>query len=274
MMFLKDLLVKVSGNQFAQILLERTVNTAQYLMGIGSGTAVLSSGEHTVFRILKKGYRPPYCVFDIGSNKGQFLQLTLDNIGTDRFSVHCFEPGHESFKSLARFLKGDERVRLNNVGIGKKRGEATLYFDEPGSGLASLTRRRLDHFGINLDKSETAQITTVDSYCTENAINHVHLMKIDVEGHELDVLAGAQGMLTNRAIDIVTFEFGGCNIDTRTFFQDFWYFLEPMDMDIFRITPSGYLHAIRSYKEIYEQFRTANFIAASRFGNHSYSLYP
>ncbi len=153
------------------------------------------------------------------------------------------------------------RISLNNIGIGKECGEAILHFDSAGSGLASLTKRRLDHFGVDFSKTEKVEISTIDNYCSKNAINHIHLLKLDIEGHELDALAGAKTMLNNKSIDIVTFEFGGCNIDTRTFFQDFWYFFTGLNMTIFRITPSGYLHPIDSYEEIHEQFRTMNFIA-------------
>jgi len=107
------------------------------------------------------------------------------------------------------------------------------------------------------------EINTIDNYCSENAINHIHLLKIDIEGHELDALAGAKRMFATKSIDIVTFEFGGCNIDTRTFFRIFWYFFSEVNLKIFRITPSGYLYPIESYKEIYEQFRTTNFITIS-----------
>lgn len=63
---------------------------------------------------------------------------------------------------------------------------------------------------------------TVDDYCRESHVEHIHLLKIDVEGHELDVLHGATEMFQRKAIDVVTFEFGGCNIDTHTFFQNFF----------------------------------------------------
>jgi FkbM family methyltransferase len=268
MPLLKNALLKASGNRFVQSLLERNVHVSQFLMGIGPGGAVSASGEQAIFQILRKSIKPPYCLFDVGSNKGQFLRLILASFGTDDFSVHCFEPGHEAFRFLAESLKGDKRIKLNNIGISKEKGTTVLYFDRAGSALASLTKRRLDHFGINFDKSEKIEISTIDNYCAENAIAHIHLLKIDVEGHELDVLAGARKMLDGRSIDLITFEFGGCNIDTRTFFQDYWYFFAQSNMTIFRITPSGYFYPIESYKEIHEQFRTANFIAALRSGTH------
>jgi FkbM family methyltransferase len=264
MSLVKNLLIKASGNAVVQKLLEKNVEVAQYLMGIGAGSGVHSSGERAVFELLKRRQRPPYCIFDVGANKGQFLDLLLEQLGKDDFRVHCFEPGAETFRALAASHQGDARVTLNHVALGKARGEATLHYDEAGSGLASLTKRKLDHFGLDFGKSETIRIDTIDAYCAAHAIERIHLLKIDIEGHELDALAGAERMLAARAIDVVTFEFGGCNIDTRTFFQDFWYFFRDAGFSLFRITPSGYLRPIESYREIHEQFRTINFVAVQK----------
>jgi FkbM family methyltransferase len=261
MLILKTALIKVSGNQFVQKLLEKNVQVSQVLMGIGSAADVACSGEHGLVHLVQRLLEPPYCIFDVGSNKGQFLDLVLDKIALDNLVIHCFEPGREAFKALRDFSKDDKRIKLNNYGLAKEKGRAILHFNHAGSGLASITQRRLNHFGIDFENSENIKISTIDDYCSENAITHIHLLKIDIEGHELDALAGAKQMFNTKSIDIVTFEFGGCNIDTRTFFQDFWYFFTEKHMKIFRITGSGYIYPIESYKEIYEQFRTTNFVA-------------
>ncbi|HOC61467.1 MAG TPA: FkbM family methyltransferase [Smithellaceae bacterium] len=263
MSMLKKVFLRISGNRAVQGAIEKKIQSLQELLGIGSGDGVLSSGEQAVFDILRHKFNPPYCIFDIGANQGQFLRLLLEHIAVDDFAVHCFEPGRETFKMLVASLKDDKRIQLNNTGLGKEQGEAVLHFDSAGSGLASLTKRNLDHFGIDFNQSEKVKIDTIDHYCSENSIKHIHLLKIDVEGHELDVLAGAGRMFDEKAIDVVTFEFGGCNIDTRTFFRDFWHFFCKINMKIMRITPSGYFYPIESYREIYEQFRTTNFIAVS-----------
>jgi len=123
MSILKNTLIKASGNRLIQSLLEKIVLASQYLMGIGSGGGVLSSGEQAIFHVLKQKKQPPYCIFDVGSNKGQFLHLILENLATDEFKIHCFEPGHETFKILIESSKEDKRIKLNNIGLAACRSE-------------------------------------------------------------------------------------------------------------------------------------------------------
>ena len=88
-----------------------------------------------------------------------------------------------------------------------------------------------------------------------------NILKMDVEGHELDVLIGAKQSLNS--IEIIQFEFGGCNIDTRTFLQDFWYFLQDRNFELFRVTPRG-VRLINNYQESDEIFSTTNYIAVRK----------
>lgn len=260
-------LVFVSGYAMIQRLLEKCAHICNYLMGIGSGGAVSSSGERVIFDLLKKSVHNHYCIFDVGANKGQFLELALLNLAGKDFYIHSFEPGANAFSELEKTHSKNARVTLNHVGLGADCGDAVLHYDVSGSGLASLSKRRLNHFGIDFGMQEIVQIRSIDNYCEEHQISKIDLLKIDVEGHELDVLAGARNLLDRGCVEIVTFEFGGCNIDTRTFFQDFWYYFHEKNFEIFRITPSGYLSKISTYKETLEQFITTNFIAVKKHEN-------
>lgn len=148
--------------------------------------------------------------------------------------------------------------------MGKVNEERILYYNKKGSGLASLTKRDLTFRNIPFEDSEKVEILTLDTYCQQKSIEHISLLKIDVEGHELDVFAGAKEMFAKGAIDIVTFEFGGCNIDTRTFFKDFWLFFEKENMALYRFLPSKKLLKLDNYKESYEQFTTTNYLAIQK----------
>ena len=86
----------------------------------------------------------------------------------------------------------------------------------------------------------------------------IDYVKIDVEGNELNVLKGFGDHIYN--VKLFQFEFGGTNIDTKTYFQDFWYFFIERQFKIYRITPRG-LMLIKEYKEDEELFKFTNFIA-------------
>jgi FkbM family methyltransferase len=249
------------GNKFSQEMLQRVVTYANYFMGIGAGANTASSGEVVILRRLKCTRNTPIVIFDVGANKGQFLKLALENSDHLETQIHCFEPSQFAFSILTKQAFAYKNVILNNFGLGAKAAQTELYYDNLGSGLASLTQRRLDHFGIDHNKHETVSIETIDDYCIANGIKKIDLLKIDIEGHELDALRGATKMFQSRSIFAVTFEFGGCNIDTRTFMQDYWYFFKELGMTLSRITSSGYLHRIENYSEALEQMITTNYIA-------------
>jgi len=263
----------ISANRYFQKILEKNVEYSYYLMGIGTGSAPDTSGEFTVLKMLKQGYvidHNPLCIFDVGANKGQFAELIINQIGDIPFRSHCFEPGKLTFDILHKMIGDHRNFTLNNCALGRQGGKTDLFYDEPGSGLASLSKRRLKHYDIEFSHSEKVKVDTLDNYCKNNDIQTIDLLKLDVEGHELDVLYGGINKIRDNRVKIISFEFGGCNVDTRIFFQDFFYFFnENGNYDIFRITPSGYLSQICNYSERYEQFSISVFIAISRKGEEN-----
>lgn len=260
------LAVPLSGNFVVQSVIQKIVFSQflHYLIGIGAGSSAIASGEKVLFKLLKQNFvkTQPLCIFDVGANHGLFVKMIQQNLPNIPLQIHAFEPGYHSYKILCDDARECENVILNNIALGKNRGESTLYYDTEGSWLASLSKRRLDHFGIDFNYSETIKIDTLDNYCFNANIQQIDLLKLDVEGHEIDVLQGAVKMLESQKIKMLSFEFGSCNLDSRTYFQDIFYFLKEHKMsNIFRITPSGYLSPIKEYRESYEQFLTTNFIA-------------
>ncbi len=255
-----------TGNGLCQSLLEYNVKFSHYLMGVGAGTRVATSGEMSLVRHVNSypASEGKLCVFDVGANVGQFASLMRSHCDMSRMTLHSFEPSSDAYEKLSAAHRNCSSIRLNKFALGSAPGTATLYSDRPGSGLSSLTKRDLDHVGKTMNLTQTVEIQTVDDYCRANGIERIHLLKIDVEGHEHEVLKGAEGMFAADRIDAVTYEFGGCNVDTRTYFRDFYQFFNQRDMQVFRITPRGYLRAIKKYREAHEQFLTTNYMAVKR----------
>jgi hypothetical protein len=59
---------------------------------------------------------------------------------------------------------------------------------------------------------------------------------------------------------MVQFEFGGCNLDSRTSLQEYYYFMTQNGFRLCVVTKYG-LERIEPYCEIYKQYRTTNFVA-------------
>ena len=226
---------------------------SQNYQGKGNGWSVYSINNEVdnCLSLLKIN---PKIFIDIGANKGEYTNNLLKRI--PNLECHIFDPSKNNFDNLkSRFTQ--KNVFINRIGLSDYNKKAKLYSDYSGSGIASLTKRRLNHFNLEMDFEEVIELKRFDNYW-EDKSSIFDYIKIDVEGHELDVLKGF-GDLIHR-VRLIQFEFGGCNIDTRTFFQDFWYFFKEKEFLIFRVTPRGPL-LIKNYSERNEFFLTTNYIA-------------
>ena len=70
----------IFGNNIGQNILFKISEIIQYLQGYGSGDLTEYSGEGAVVSRIDKSKRKKLVIFDIGSNIGQFIELTKKNI--------------------------------------------------------------------------------------------------------------------------------------------------------------------------------------------------
>jgi FkbM family methyltransferase len=200
----------------------------------------------------------PKVIFDIGGNKGLYSKELVKIFPESE--IHIFEPNSSNFLLLKDIFKNNNKVYINNNAISNDEGEITLYSDFDGSGLASLTKRRLEHFNNNMTISEKVYSKRLANYINQNNIRLIDLIKLDIEGHELDALNSLNEHI--KICKIIQFEFGGANIDTKTYFQDFFYFFKEHNFSLYRITPFT-LKKVNSYRETMEKFITTNYIAVN-----------
>ena len=258
--FFKKLLNPFLGNVRYQKLFEYLHQLSLYGMHIGRGGSKDDSGEGVAIKYIQQKLKDEkqVTVFDVGANIGSYTIL-LNSILKDELRIFSFEPSKKTYQTLVENTKQLSNVSAYNFGFGNEEAKLTLFSNKDESGLASVYHRKLDHLHIDMNKTEEIEIKTIDGFCEQNNINHIHFLKIDVEGHEMKVLEGARNIINSKNIDFIQFEFGGCNIDSRTYFQDFFYLLKD-DYTIYRIVRNG-IYPIKTYKEIYEAFMTTNYLA-------------
>ncbi|MDO1448845.1 FkbM family methyltransferase [Rhodocytophaga aerolata] len=251
---------KMQGKKRFHKLFEIMHNLSLPGMNYGGGGDIMLSGEKFVLEYLQKTLSQKQCitVFDVGANIGTFTREVLATLG-EKAQVYCFEPSAYTFKILSKNIGSCPKVKLFNIGLGSTNTDKLLFYNDKGSILASMYERDLSKYNVTLDKQEIVTLEELDSFCNNNKIYNIDFLKLDVEGFEFEVLKGSKSMIANRKIDRIQFEFGGTQIDSRTFFRDFFLLLSP-SYNIYRILKDG-LYLIDRYTESLEIFLTSNFLA-------------
>lgn len=260
--FVKKSLLKQAGKLRYQSMFETLLQISLTGMHIGQGGSVQQSGEIHALRAVDRLFPGmPLTVFDVGANVGDYAKSAQAVFGP-RARIFSFEPSPTTFGRLEQSIAGLPSIQAFRFGLGERAQSLPLYTNEDGSGLASLYHRKLDHLQIRMDRHETVDIRTLDEFAASQGVERIHLLKLDIEGHELSALHGAKRYVEEDRIDVIQFEFGGCNIDSRTYFQDFFYLLKDR-YQLYRLVKDG-LYPLSGYKETYELFTTTNFLAIHR----------
>jgi FkbM family methyltransferase len=143
---------------------------------------------------------PGMTVVDVGASYGVYTAVAAKAVGSGGL-VLAFEPAAESFAVLEHnvLVNGLRNVRLFRCALSNMSGETRLYH-HPDSSRNSL--------GADCGTPSTweeVRVRTLDSVLEEQGVNCVDLLKIDTEGAEQLVLAGAESLL-RRCKPIVVFE--------------------------------------------------------------------
>lgn len=226
---------------------------------LGKGVEIGVVNEiNNVKKFLKKDVK---IIFDIGANYGNYTNELLKYFPNSNY--YLFEPGKLPYKHLLNKFKDYPNIKVYNYAVSNNDSSKNLYYDKKGSGGASLYERRLEHFNIQFDKFEevkSIQLNTLLKNEFNDDLFKIDFCKIDVEGHEFAILDSFKNNF--KKFKLIQFEFGGTSIDSRTYFQDFWYLLKD-DFDIYRIGPTGPI-LIKEYTERDEIMIFMNYLAVNK----------
>ena len=230
------------------------------LYGLGHGTATLDvhrSGEHHAVALIADRRAP--IVIDVGAYDGAYARMARSLLA-DTAIIHCFEPNPSSF---ARLQIHAGSLFVHEMALAAQSGTSTLHEDPGVPTMATLSPDALAVVGRAPTRQMTVDVSTLDEFCSERAIDRIDLLKLDVEGAELAVLQGAAELLDEGRIGIVQFEFGFAHVATRTFLREFFDLLGGT-RDIYRVAPRG-LVPLGDYRLELEVFTSVtNYVAAPR----------
>jgi FkbM family methyltransferase len=181
-------------------------------------------------------------IFDVGANVGAWtLALLAQAREMDgphgAISIHAFEPFPPTFRTLSARLAeftSQGLVRCVELALSSEDGEAQM-FGTSGLETASL------HGGVESTTQDrvTVKCQRADTYSRQNDIRDVHVLKCDAEGHDFEVIKGAEGLLAQGRVWFLQFEYNSRWIYSRHFLKDVFDAVANVDYALGKLTPWG-----------------------------------
>ena len=174
-------------------------------------------------------------IFDVGAAVGEFsIKFSKIYIGS---KIHSFEPQPDFFSTL----KSNSRNRwISNMLALSNRKENSTFYLTYGRKSSSLIHPNVTNSGWDsyLGVSDTiiVETDTIQNYCTQNSIERINLLKIDAQGSELNILKGAERMLSGGNIDVIYTEVLFMRFyKDQPLFHDIAVFLEMYNYKLYNI---------------------------------------
>jgi FkbM family methyltransferase len=167
-----------------------------------------------------------FLVADIGANAGYYSMVASKKITSG--TVYAFEPNAGCRKMI------EENIRINKIknisvsplALSNNSGVKTLFISEDDNiGMTGFTKA--ENFS---GKTEVVACTSLDLWVDENKIEKLHLIKMDIEGGEMDALEGMKNVIQFHRPGIfieicneLLQRFGNSSQDIFSFFEGYQY---------------------------------------------------
>lgn len=134
-------------------------------------------------------------IFDIGSLNGIESVKFTEKI--PNCHVHTFEPNPESYKNVLISTENIPNISVHNLAVSNYEGESDFYITYDNMGGSSLLfPNNVLKTGASISKIKVNTIV-LDKWCTENNIDKIDVIWMDVQGSELNILKGI-GQILNK----------------------------------------------------------------------------
>ena len=128
--------------------------------------------------------------YDIGANVGSWTQLAKALV--PELEVHGFEPIPKFQEKYIRATKNIPNTSLHKVGLGNSDKEATMCFAGDATSFYELGPLLTSFFpSVVKSGEETVNMVRLDDYVEKNHLPFPDIMKLDIEGYEVEALKGA-----------------------------------------------------------------------------------
>lgn len=136
-------------------------------------------------------------LIDVGSNKGQFILLCIKFF--PNLLIYSFEPIKEALIKQKNLLSFKNNIYFYNTGIGNKKKKINFFITNRVDSSSFLTINKSKNYNKNyyVKEKRKIKIQKLDQILNNKKLIKPVLIKIDVQGFELEVLKGSKKILPN-----------------------------------------------------------------------------
>ncbi len=143
-------------------------------------------------------------VFDVGANIGDVTLAAARSFPNAH--IYSFEPVCATYKILCENIKNySDRITPYNFGffnVSKRLGIHITSFHGASSILDQSLNHKSLHPHIRETGTETIEVYTMDSFMADKSMDRIDIVKIDVEGVELEVIEGGRETFRNKVDNV------------------------------------------------------------------------
>jgi FkbM family methyltransferase len=155
--------------------------------------------EASFDKSVQKRIRPGDTIWDVGANVGHYSVIFAKLAGPDG-KVIAIEPSSSSLPALLALKEDHQTIQVENVALSNTDGEATFYLNEQGNSVVEgLSRASAGECA----RETRVQVMRGDTLAADAPPN---LIKVDVEGFEMEVIEGLSQTLPDQRLHTVAIE--------------------------------------------------------------------
>jgi FkbM family methyltransferase len=146
---------------------------------------------------IKKELKEGMMIVEVGANIGYYTLIEARKIGPTGHII-AFEPSPRNMHLLRTNIalnKVDERIEIIQKGIGARSGRSTFYLTNKGNTSSFI--KRDDQNGITISQAVDVDIISLDDFFAARPPRKIDLVRMDVEGYELEVIEGMRKLMAS-----------------------------------------------------------------------------